>query len=289
MQSKYKVGPMRVNLLIAAGLTSFLAATANTLPDALLLGLATLWLAATASLVLPGHRHPATLPWQLLPGLLLAALLWNTPERHLAWLWAWALLLMLPQPRWVMGFNTLLACVSWWHLRTLLGLESWLIAGPLLAGLMLLGLSRSLELQALRRHVHHRSRLVPDLPLWPQQCLHHDMQTERQRARQDGAHVELLLLHTSRRRFWPLAERLCRQLQPFENGYRLDGRTLGLLLVHCDAQQAERRRRTLLEQLDDTVRSRTIALPRLASLSRERRALKRQPRRVPAREAVPHD
>ncbi|MCK2183463.1 hypothetical protein [Halomonas getboli] len=289
MQSKYKAGLMRANLLVAACLASFLAATAETLPDALLLSLAALWLAVTATQVGLSHRHPATLPWQLLPGLLLAAMLWVTPERHLTWLWAWALLLMLPQPRWVLPFNGVLAAASWWPLRDLLGLEAWLLAGLLLAGLMLLGLSRSLELQALRRRIRHRARLVPELALWPSRRLHHDVQRERQRARQEGGHIELLLLHVGRRRLWPLAERLCRRLQPFENGYRLDRHTLALLLVHRDGKQAERRRQVLLDDLEDRVRVRVIHLPQLGSLASERRAFKRQTRAFEVREAVPHD
>ena len=289
MQSKYKVGLMRANLLIAAGLTSFLAATAETLPDALLLGLAALWLAVTTTQMAHRHRHPATVPWQLMPGLLLAAMLWVTPERHLTWLWAWAILLMLPQPRWMLLFNAALAATSWWHLQPLLGLEQWALAGLLLVGLMLLGLARSQGLQALRRRIRHRARLSPDLPLWPSQCLRHDIQRERQRARLENSHVELLLLYTGRRQLWSLADRLCRELRPFENGYRLDRRTLGLLLVHRDADQAAERRQALLAPLDDSVRARVVTLPRLGSLTRERRALKRQTRGIEVREVAHHD
>ncbi|GEK72257.1 MULTISPECIES: hypothetical protein [Halomonas] len=289
MQSKYKVGLMRVNLLIAAGLASFLAITAETLPDALLLGLAALWLTVTASQAARRRRHPATVPWQLLPGLLLAALLWVTPDRHLTWLWAWAILLMVPQPRWVLLLNAALAVTSWWHLRPSLDTEQWALAGLLLAGLMLLGLARALELQALQRRIRHRARLLPGLPLWPSQCLRHDVQRERERARREDSHVELVLLHVRRRQLWPLAERLCQRLRPFENGYRLDRRTLALLLIHRDAEQAAERRRVLLADLDDSARVRVIALPRLGSLSGERRALKRQARHIEAREIVYHD
>lgn len=288
MQSKYKVGLMRVNLLAAAGLTASLSATATALPDALLLGLATAWLALTATRVEFSHRHPATLPWQLLPGMLLAALLWVSPERYLTWYWAWALLLMLPQPRWLLGLHGLLAGASWWHLRAPLGLEQWGLAGLLLLMLMLLALSRSQELQALRRRVHHRARLIPGLALWPGHRLHHDLQRERHRAYQEGIHVELLLLRTSRWRLWRLAETLCQWTYRFENCYRLDRHTLGVLLINRDAHQAETRRQALLAGLGEDVRARVVALPRLGSLSRERRALSRQAQALEIKEIVHH-
>ncbi len=289
MQSKYKVGLMRANLLVAAGLASVLAATAESLPDALLLGVAALWLTVSATQVQLGDRHPAALPWQILPGLLLAALLWVTPERHLPWLWAWAILLMLPQPRGVLLLNALLAALSWWQLRALLGLESWALTGLLLTGLILLGLARSRRLQAMRRRIRHRARLTPGLPLWPVQRRRQDVQRERQRIRQEQCHVELMLIHTGRWRFWSLAERLCRRLRPFENAYRLDRRTLALLLVHRDAEQAKQRRQDLLARLDPARRVRVITLPRLGSLSDERRALKRQSRTVQIPEVAHHD
>ncbi|ATJ83196.1 hypothetical protein [Halomonas beimenensis] len=288
MQSKYKVGLMRINLVVAAGLAAGLALASENLPDALLLGLATAWLGVTATQVELSHRHPATIPWQLLPGLLLAALLWVSPERHLTWLWAWAILLMLPQPRWILGFHTLLAATSWWSLRDLLGLEQWGLAGLLLAGLMLLGLSRSLALQALRRRIRHRARLVPAMALWPGHQLHHDVQQERHRARQEGVHVELLLLRTSRWRLWRLAERLCDLTHRFEPCYRLDRRTLGVLLISTDADQANARRQALLASLDRRSRARVVALPRLGSLSRERRALARQTGPLEIKETAPH-
>lgn len=288
MQSKYKVGLMRVNLLVAAGLTAFLALTADSLPDAFLLGLACLWLSVTSTQVQLNHRHPATIPWQLLPGLLLAALLWVTPARHLTWFWAWAILLMLPQPRWILVFNTLLATASWWSLYDRLGPEQWTLAGLLLAGLMLLGLSRSLELQALRRRIHHRARLAPELRLWSSQRLLHDVRHERHRARLEGGHVELVLLRTGRWQLWPLAEQCCRLLQPYDNGYRLDRRTLGLLLISRDAAQAETRRQALLSALTLPVRVRAIALPGLGSLTRERRALARQASPLEVKEMVHH-
>ncbi|MBB3140104.1 hypothetical protein [Halomonas organivorans] len=288
MQSKYKVGLMRVNLLVAASLTAFLATTAQSLPDAFLLGLTSLWLTVTATQIELSHRHLATIPWQLLPGLLLAALLWATPGRHLTWFWAWAILLMLPQPRWILMFNALLAAASWWNLHDRLGLEQWLLAGLLLAGLMLLGLSRSLELQAMRQRIRDRARLVPELPVWSNQRLLHDVRHERHRARHEGGHVELLLLRSPRWQLWPMAEQCCRLLQPYDNAYRLDRRTLGLLLVSRNAAQAEMRRQALLSALTVSVRIRAIALPGLGSLSHERRALARQAHPLEVKEIAHH-
>ncbi|QTF91459.1 MAG: hypothetical protein J5F18_13505, partial [Halomonas sp. BM-2019] len=101
MQSKYKVGLLRFNLLLAALLPALMAPGSHTLTETLLLWLTAGWLAVTAALVEFSHRRPAVVPWQLLPGLLLTALLLSAPERFPLWLWAWAALVMLPQPAWV--------------------------------------------------------------------------------------------------------------------------------------------------------------------------------------------
>lgn len=78
MQTKYKSVLLRGNLLIAAVLMALLAAYTPTLTDTLLIWLAAAWLTITALLLTFDHRRPATLPWQLLPSLLLAALLWGS-------------------------------------------------------------------------------------------------------------------------------------------------------------------------------------------------------------------
>ena len=83
MQSKYKIGLLRGNLLAAALLLALLAPAAPTLPEALLLWLATGWLGVTAVLLEFSHRRPAMVPWQLLPSLLLAALLWASSILHI--------------------------------------------------------------------------------------------------------------------------------------------------------------------------------------------------------------
>ncbi|MCL7940862.1 hypothetical protein M8009_11235 [Halomonas sp. ATCH28] len=276
MQTKYKVGLLRGNLLVAALLLALQAIATTTLTEALLLWLAASWLAVTALLLAFNHRRPATVPWQLLPGLLLAALLWVNPERHVTWLWAWAVLLMLPQPRWTLLLEALLALATWWPLRELLGLEQWALAGLLLAALMLLGLSRALDLRALRQSTLHRARLVPGLPLWPGERLPQDLALARGRSHREGVHAELLLLHAPRHRCWTLAHRLCRLTHSFEPCYRLDPRTLAVILTSRNRREAGERRDALWRHLDTPGPARVIDLSGLASLEDERQALARQ-------------
>jgi len=276
MQTKYKVGLLRVNLLVAALLLAVLAIATTTLTEALLLGLAASWLVVTALLLAFNHRRPAMVPWQLLPGLLLAALLWVNPERHVTWLWVWAVLLMLPQPRWILVLEALLAIATWWPLRDLLGVEQWVLSGLLLAALMLIGLSRALDLRSLRRNTLHRARLVPGLSLWPGNRLTHDLAVERARSHREGAHAELLLLHTSRHHCWALAHRLCRLTHRFEPCYRLDPHTLAVILITRTRGEADTRREALWHHLGTGGQGRAIALPALESLEAERQALRRQ-------------
>lgn len=277
MQTKYKSVLLRGNLLIAAVLMALLAARTPTLTDTLLMWLAAAWLAITALLLTFDHRRPATLPWQLLPILLLAALLWGEPGRHVTWLWAWAMLLMLPQPRWVLLVGSLLAFATWWPLRDLLGLEQWVLSGLLLAALMLLGLSRALDLRARRQSALRRARLVPGLPLWPGERLPGDLALERKRSLREGVHAELLLLHTPRHRCWPLSQQLCRLTYRFEHCYQLDSTTLAAILTSRDRDQADERRELLWHSLEVRGPARAIPLRSLRSLDDERQALACQP------------
>ncbi len=276
MQTKYKVGLLRGNLLLAALLLATLALATTALTEALLLWLAATWLAITALLLAFNHRRPATVPWQLLPGLLLAALLWLEPGQHITWLWAWAVLVMLPQPRWLLLLEALLAVTTWWPLRDLLGLEQWALTGLLLAALMLLGLSRALDLRALRQQTLQRARLVPGLPLWPGTRLSRDLAVERARSHRQGVHAELLLLHTPRHRCWTLAHRLCRLTHRFEPCYRLNATTLAVILTSRGRREAEARRQALWHHLEIRGPGRATTLPDLVSLDNERQALARQ-------------
>ncbi|MBB3332211.1 hypothetical protein BDK63_003105 [Halomonas campaniensis] len=288
MQSKYKVGLLRLNLMVAALLPALMAPASSTLTEALLLWLAAGWLGISAALVEFSHRRPALVPWQLLPSVLLAALLWSAPERHPLWLWAWAALIMLPQPAWMAALNALLAGLTWSWLARTMPLEHAVVSGLLLAAMMLLGLSRARDLQPLRGLARRRLHLIPGLRLWPRAQLARDLTRERARAQRDGVHCELLLLRTSRQDLWPRAQRLCELTRSFEHCYRLDGRTLGALLLSRDPAQAVQRRRALLDGLGPCDRLRAVPLGRIASLGEECRALQRQPEPMTVVHEVDH-
>jgi len=264
MQSKYKVRLMRFNLLGGALLLGLLAPQAPTFASALLLWLGVVWLAVTATLLEFSHRRPAILPWQLLPGLLLMALLWTAPERHALWLWLWPAALLLPQPTWMLAVNLLLAGLSWWTLHPLLGVEQALFAAFTLLALTTLAVAR--RRQPHRPSVRQRVRLAPGLPLWSAHQLADDLIRERARCHREGVHGELVLLRVSRHQLWPMAQQLCQQLHAFENGYRLDQRTLAALLLSRNAEQARERREALLANLSAPHKTRFIALEAIDSL-----------------------
>jgi len=276
MQSKYKVSLLRVNLLLAALFPALMVPTARHLSEALLLGLAAAWLGISAGLVEFSHRRPMLVPWQLLPSLLLGALLWTSADRYPFWLWAWAALVMLPQPAWMAALNVLLATLSWAWVARLLPIEQALAAGLVLALLLALGLYRARRLPPLHGQARGRVSLEPGLRLWPRARLADDLARERGRARRDGTHAELLLVRARRRHLWAMARQLCAMTRRFEHCYRLDGRTLGALLVCRDAIQADRRRETLLRRLGEVQRARAVPLPHADSLAEELRALERQ-------------
>ncbi|NIC04448.1 hypothetical protein [Billgrantia bachuensis] len=276
MQSKYKVGLMRLNLWAAALLLILLAYLSERLSSALLLVLASVWLMVTASLLEMSHRRPATVPWQLLPSLLLAGLLAADPERHALWLWVWPALLMLPQPGWVLTLTCTLAVLTWWMLADLLGIEQTLFSGLVLLPLMLLGLARNRHLLPTRSTARQRMRLVPGLPLWSGQQLSTDLRRERARCRREGVHAELMLLRTSRRQLWPLAQDLCRLTHEFENCYRLDHRTLATLLLSRDGKQASERRHALLKGLRPSAKVRFAPLSDLGTLEEAVQRFERQ-------------
>lgn len=269
MENKYKVGLLQINLLIAALLTAWQAVYSQHMIDAALLWMATLWLSVTASQVTTPHPRPVNAPWQVLPGLLLATLLLTSPERHLSWLWAWAVLIMLPQPRWMMLLNLLLAIVTWASLLRLIGIEQWGLIGILLMLSMLLGLSRSLELQAFRRGIHHRARLLPGLSLWPTTQLHHDLKQELHRLSEEQSYGELIMVRARRFGIWGLAESLCKQARSFERCYRLDRHTLGLILISPDVDSATERRQSVLSVLPKELTMRVVPLEQLGPLRDE--------------------
>ncbi|MCA1770737.1 MAG: hypothetical protein LC652_12610 [Halomonas sp.] len=288
MQSKYKVGLLRLNLLLAALLPALMAPASGSLTEALLLWMAAGWLAVSAALVEFSHRRPALVPWQLLPSLLLTALLFTAPERFPLWLWAWAALVMLPQPGWMSGLNLLLAALSWGWLAGAMPPEQAAFSGAVLASLLLLGFSRSRDLAPLRGVARRRAHLVPGLRLWPRAQLSRDLTRERARVHRDGVHGELLLLRTGRHRFWPQAQRLCTLARSFEHCYRLDGRTMAVLLLAPDAEQAGQRRTDLLAKLGPVRQLRATPLDQVVSLAEECRALEHQPGTASVQRGVEH-
>ena len=276
MQSKYKVGWMRLNLLAAAPLLAILAYRSALTSSALLLWLAVAWLTVTAALLEFSHRRPATIPWQLLPSLLLAGLLWTDPDRHALWIWVWPALLMLPQPGWMLALSIALAALTWWSLYDLWGFEQALLSGLVLLTLMLLGMAHNRQLQPQRLAARQRARLIPGLSLWSAQQLGADLQRERARCRREGVHGELLLIRTPRHQLWSSAQELCRQTHGFENCYRLDHRTLAALLLSRDAEQAAQRRRALLERLRAPAKARFVSLNAAGRLEEQLQRLARQ-------------
>ncbi|MCG6656393.1 hypothetical protein HOP52_01190 [Halomonas campisalis] len=278
MQSKYKVGRMRLNLLAAALLLAILAYRSELASSALLLWLAVAWLTVTAALLEFSHRRPASLPWQLLPSLLLASLLWTDPHRHALWIWVWPALLMLPQPGWMLGLSVALAGLTWWSLYDLWGFEQALLSGLVLLTLMLLGMAHNREFQPLRLAARQRARLIPGLALWSAQQLSADLQRERARCQREGVHGELLLLRTPRHLLWSSAQELCRQTHDFENCYRLDHHTLAALLLSRDREQAAGRRQALLERLRAPAKARFVSLNAVGRLDEQLHRLEHQSR-----------
>ncbi|MDR5901235.1 hypothetical protein [Halomonas icarae] len=276
MHNKYKVSLLRLNLLLAALLPALLVPYARDHSEAMLLGLAAAWLAISATLVEFSHRRPPLIPWQLLPSLLLGALLWSSADRYPFLLWAWAALIILPQPAWMAAINVLLASLSLAWVARQLPIEQAMTAGLVLAPMLLLGLIRTRRLTPLFAQAKGRVSLVPGERLWPRARLAGDLAREQGRAQRDGTHAELVLLRTRRRHLWSVARQLCEMTRGFEHCYRLDKRTLGALLISRDAALATPRRQQLLERLSEVERARVVALPHARSLAEELRALERQ-------------
>lgn len=289
MRSKYKVGLFRANLVLGAALLAYQAAVATRITDATLLGLAAAWLAITATVLEFSHRHHAFRPWLLVPSVLLAALVTLSADLRGEWLWAWPCLLILPQHQWMLALNLGLAAFSWWWTLDYLDPHHWVLSGAILAGLSLIAVARATPVRQAQRGVKLRARLAPGLPLWPLPQLERDLPRESSRAMRDGVHAELVLIQTSGRQLWSLARQLCSCIQYFENVYRLDGRTLALMLTSRDALQADMRRTALLDGLGTPVTVRAIALPHLESLAQAMDALDKQCPSTRVIEEMPHD
>ncbi|MFD2190336.1 hypothetical protein [Pistricoccus aurantiacus] len=295
MDSKYKAGLNRLTILIAAALLAWLAGRAPSALATILLGLAVIWLLATATQIGASHRWPTRAPWQLVMGLLLAALLWFEPATYAAWLWGFPVLLMLPQPRWSAATFVLLATLAWYRVQQTLiddgnGIQG-LFVGLLLFVLMVLGQGRAMKLIPLWQRIKQRRRLLPRTRLWSELQLVEDLPREIARCQREGSHADLLL-QVPRHQYWAVVDQCNLSIHEFEHCYRLDRETLAVILINRDTEQALQRRHTLMESFSAASRARIVKLASSLSLDDEHQALKLQsvPLRVdeePRQEAEP--
>ncbi|GGX90726.1 hypothetical protein GCM10007160_17740 [Litchfieldella qijiaojingensis] len=289
MDSKYKTNLFRFHLLLGAGVLALLAIQATQETVRALLWLGTLWLVGSATLHELNQRWPTRTPWQLVPALLLASLLWLSPGQFACWLWAFAILLMLPQPWWLISLNVLLAALSWWRVQAHLSIEQGMSSALILTALMLLGLARSLNYRPLWQGVNERARLMPGTRLWTASQLLEDLPRESARSDREGTHTELILLRTHYHHCWSLAQTMCRALEPFEHCYRVDNKTLATLLTSRDIAHAHQRRESLLASLHGPHRIRAVSLAYPLTLEAECQALASQDRDLVIIEKVtPH-
>lgn len=288
MDSKYKTGLFRSTLLLGAGVLAVLAMQTIQETAQALLWLGALWLIGTATLHELSHRWPTRAPWQLVPTLLLAGLLWLSPAQYATWLWTFAILLMLPQPWWMVGLNASFAALSWSQVQAHLSLEQGALSALVLTALMLLGLARAQHYRPLWQGVSNRVRLMPGSRLWSVTQLLEDLPRESARSDREGTHTELVLLRTHHHHCWSLAQAMCRVLQPFENCYRVDGKTLATLISSRDIEHARQRRETLLASLSGPRRTRVVSLNCPLTLEAECQALAYQTRDLVIIEKAPH-
>ncbi|ALM52896.1 hypothetical protein [Halomonas huangheensis] len=277
MRTKYKVSLFKINLLIGALLLGYQAFSAPQLVDASILSIAALWLAITGLLIEFNHRRQAHRSWLPVISVLLTALIMLSPDAQGEWLWAWPCLLMLAQPTWMLALNIGLSCLCWWWLLNLLSLHHWLLSGAVLLCMILIAVARSLPIGQSQRTILKRARLAPGLPLWPLTQLERDLPREHGRAARDNVFAELVLIQTSARHLWPLAQQICHRIHAFENVYRVNSRTIGVILTSQDALQAESRRTEILESLAHPSTIRATALGKVTSLPQALSALDKQP------------
>lgn len=279
MDSMYKVRGFRPTLLVAALLCAAMSLAPALGSGRPLLWLAAAWLLMTALLLQRSYQLPARMPWQLMPSLLLAGLVSLETAAFSAWLWAFAILMMLPQPRWMMALNVALAGLSWWQVAMRLPAGEAAVSGVLLVAILLAGAAHAVQLRPLWRRVRQRQRLTPGLRLWSAERLEQALARERTRSRRDPLHNELLLIRTSPLRCWRLARHLAQASHPFEHCYRLDRRTLAIMLVGRDTDAVRERCHSLLNQLaeqDSGLTARTLPLSDSESLEDAREALATQ-------------
>lgn len=269
MPNKYKVTLFKINLLIGALLLGYQAYTALYVADAVISGLAALWLAITGLLLEFSRRRHFHRSWLLCASMLLTALILLPPDTaaQSPWLWIWPCLLMLAQPVWMLTLNIGLACLCWWWLSATLPLHHWLLSGAVLLCMVLIALARWRPIGQTHLSMLKRARLAPGLPLWPRAQLERDLPREHGRAARDEVFAELLLIQTSSRHLWSLAKQVCQRIHAFENVYRVNRRTIAVMLTSQNAHQAERRRTEIFDSLTHPATVRTVALSRLTNLS----------------------
>lgn len=275
----YKVRGFRPTLLVAALLCAAMSIAPALGAARPLLWIAAAWLLITVLLLQRSYQLPARMPWQLMPSLLLAGLVSLETEAFSAWLWAFAILMMLPQPRWMMALNVTLAGLSWWQVAMRLPSGEAAVSGVLLVAILLAGAAHAIQLRPLWHRVSQRQRLTPGLRLWSAERLEQALARERTRSQRDPLHNELLLIRTSGHRGWRLAHHLAQASHAFEHCYRLDRRTLAIMLVGRDADAVRERCHSLLSrlaELDRGLRARTLPLSDSESLDAAREALAKQ-------------
>lgn len=285
MQSKYKIQPLRGNL-VAAALVLALWTPAVPPKAILALWLSIGWLLMTALLLEFSHRRSRGLPWQLLPGALLIGLIAVAPERHSLLIWTWVALFMLPQMPWVAAVNLGGMALSLVVIAPLLSPAGGGLLALSLSILCLLALSRAYQLTDMNGTIRQRLRLVPGFNLWASEQLLRDLPKEQARCEREGIHGELLLLRVKRQRLWPLAQMLCEQTYRFENVYRLDGNTLATLLLTRSPDEAEKRYTYLITRLSDVLTGHAIALTDIETDALDLKALTRPAFLARAREIV---
>lgn len=250
MPSKYKISPLRVTLLAASVALALWTPNAP-LMATLVLWLAVGWLLVTALLLDFSHRRSRGLPWQLLAGTLLLALIAVAPERHLLLIWAWGAVFMLPQPRWVAMYNVCAALLTCLIIKPLLTLPAWCLLIATLCILCLLAMARTYLLVHLSGTMRQRLRLIPGLNLWAGEQLLRDLTKEQTRSEREAIHAEVLIIHLRLHQLWPAAHKLCSLLYSFENVYRLNATTLATLMLARTPREAAHRRQLLCAALPE--------------------------------------
>lgn len=240
---------LRANLLAAAvGLALF--TPESTLDALVVVWVAVGWLFTTALLLDFSHRRAINIPWQLIPGALIAALLATIPESSML-VWAWVAVFMLPQSNYVVALNALLAAISLFLLAPYLPFpDQWLIFAALLM-MCVLSVARARQLNTINSAIRQRARLVPGMRIWAKEQLARDLPREQTRCKREGIHAELIILQVKRHQLWHTAHQLCQITYHFENVYRLNSRMLATLTLSRSSSEGLKRRQQLIQAIPD--------------------------------------